>query len=245
MIFKGGIFKMIEKAFFKREMTPEQASKFKNGFGERLKTLRKKKNESQENISRELGLGNCTYGTYENERYLPDAVTLRDLAVYFGVSADYLLGLIDEPNHTDEELPMPVNFFHECKYDIERIRVDRKSEKTFKYLLHEKEFLDFLLYINTYLTYAVKFSREEKKRMYENPDFVRAVRVDVSETSVDTDSLPDKGIAIENIYLHLLHEKLNDLLRNIIREHEDDLKEVFKKNVKIYISEQKEKNRRY
>jgi len=33
---------------------------------ERLRKLRKEKGESQEYISKKLGLAHCTYGTYEN-----------------------------------------------------------------------------------------------------------------------------------------------------------------------------------
>lgn len=65
---------------------------------ERLRKLRKKKKESQEHISEVLGYKKGTYGTYENARYLPDAYTIRELAKYYNVSSDYLLGLSDTPN---------------------------------------------------------------------------------------------------------------------------------------------------
>lgn len=233
--------KMHEKPFFYRDMTEEQREKQKSGFAERLQQIRKRKKESQESVSKALGLGNCTYGTYENDKFLPDVYTLCKLAKHFDVSADYLLGLVDEPNHAEKELPMFQNFFEEYKYDMERVRADTNSEKIFKYLLQEKEFVDFLFYIHTYLVYSAKFSREEKKRLQENPMYDEAVCLDVSQTSVDTKALPGKGIAVEDVYMHLLHEKLNDLLRNIARENGAEFKATLKRKVENYIVEQKEK----
>jgi len=65
---------------------------------ERLRKLRKEKGESQEYISKKLGLAHCTYGTYENARYLPDAKTIKELSQHYNVTSDYLLGLSDTPN---------------------------------------------------------------------------------------------------------------------------------------------------
>ena len=66
-------------------------------FAKRLRELREEKKESQELISQRLHLAKATYGTYENSRYLPDAETISQLASYFNVSADYLLGRSDSP----------------------------------------------------------------------------------------------------------------------------------------------------
>ena len=66
-------------------------------FPSRLRELRKGKGKdvSQEALARKLGFSKSTIGLYETGDTLPDAKTLRDLAVYFDVSADYLLGLSD------------------------------------------------------------------------------------------------------------------------------------------------------
>lgn len=64
-------------------------------FPSRLRELRKEKGVSQDQLSKELGVSKSTIGLYETGDTLPDAKTLRDLAVYFDVSADWLLGLTD------------------------------------------------------------------------------------------------------------------------------------------------------
>lgn len=62
-------------------------------FPSQLRELRKEKGVSQETVARDLGVSKSTIGLYETGDTLPDAKTLRDLATYFDVSSDWLLGL--------------------------------------------------------------------------------------------------------------------------------------------------------
>ncbi len=65
-------------------------------FAERLKDLRQEKELSQRQLSKLLGLGHSAVTQWENEMRVPNAEAIVMLAKFFGVSADYLLGLIDE-----------------------------------------------------------------------------------------------------------------------------------------------------
>jgi len=62
-------------------------------FPTRLRELRKKKNISQATLAKELSLTKSTIGLYETGDNVPDIKTLAAMAQYFGVSADYMLGL--------------------------------------------------------------------------------------------------------------------------------------------------------
>lgn len=64
-------------------------------FGERLKDLRQERNLSALKLSRELGVDDTTIGRWEKGLMVPNIVHLYRIAVYFGVSADYLIGLED------------------------------------------------------------------------------------------------------------------------------------------------------
>ncbi len=64
-------------------------------FPTQLRKLRKEKGVSQDELSKILGVSKSTLGLWETGDTLPDARSLHDLAVYYGVSADYLLGLSD------------------------------------------------------------------------------------------------------------------------------------------------------
>ena len=64
----------------------------------RLKELRGSK--TQEKIAKELGLARATYSNYENGSREPDQQTLINMANYFNVSVDYLLGRNIDPLDT-------------------------------------------------------------------------------------------------------------------------------------------------
>jgi len=66
-------------------------------FSERLKTLRENHNMSQRKLSEVLGMGSTVVYFYESGKKIPSIEVLLKLSQYFNVSADYLLGLTDDP----------------------------------------------------------------------------------------------------------------------------------------------------
>ena len=69
----------------------QEANK-KAGFPSRLRELRKEKGVSQDTVSKELKISKSTLGLWETGDTLPDAKAVYDLAIYYGVSTDFLLG---------------------------------------------------------------------------------------------------------------------------------------------------------
>ena len=68
----------------------------KTKFGTRLRELREDRHISQDNLALELQLSNASISNWETGKQIPTAEAIFKLADYFDVSADYLLGLIDE-----------------------------------------------------------------------------------------------------------------------------------------------------
>ena len=64
---------------------------------ERMKNLRKANNLKQEEVATKLGISLRSYCRYEYGEREPAASLLIRLAKLYRVSADYLLGLSDEP----------------------------------------------------------------------------------------------------------------------------------------------------
>lgn len=62
-------------------------------FGDRLKELRKECNLTQEDIGNLCGVAKNTVSNWENNANQPSFEIVKKLAQYFGVTADYLLGL--------------------------------------------------------------------------------------------------------------------------------------------------------
>lgn len=62
----------------------------------RLKALRESAGLDKKEVAERLGYGLSNYGSYET-KILPSIERLVDLAQFFDVSTDYLLGLTDDP----------------------------------------------------------------------------------------------------------------------------------------------------
>ena len=65
-------------------------------FGERLKALRVEKNIGQNALAKELALSNASISYWETGKQMPTAEAIFKIALFFGVSADYLLGITDD-----------------------------------------------------------------------------------------------------------------------------------------------------
>ena len=64
-------------------------------FGERLKDLRVERGLASTTLAKELGVRDTTILRWEKGIMIPTIIYLYRIAVYFGVSADYLIGLED------------------------------------------------------------------------------------------------------------------------------------------------------
>lgn len=60
---------------------------------ERMKTLREERGLTMNELAEEIGMSLNSIYYYEHCKHLPNIITLIKYAMYFGVSADYLLGL--------------------------------------------------------------------------------------------------------------------------------------------------------
>ena len=65
-------------------------------FYERIRLLRKEKGLTQKEVADGLGIGYRAYQCYEYNQRSPDVHGLVNIANFFGVSLDYLMGLSEE-----------------------------------------------------------------------------------------------------------------------------------------------------
>lgn len=63
--------------------------------GERLKELREEMGLTQKELAKKLNLNSVTYLHYEKSQREPPLIILAQMAQFFDVSVDYLLGLAD------------------------------------------------------------------------------------------------------------------------------------------------------
>jgi len=68
----------------------------KIAFYERLKDLRLEKEMSQDQLAKATGLSQKGISQWESQKRIPNAIVVVTLALYFGVSADYILGITND-----------------------------------------------------------------------------------------------------------------------------------------------------
>lgn len=73
-------------------------------FGDRLKSLRKNSGYTQKELGEKLNVSGRVIGYYESNERFPDKDTLTDIADFFKVSVDYLLGRTDIKNSSSNKV---------------------------------------------------------------------------------------------------------------------------------------------
>lgn len=108
--------------------------------GQRIRSLRKEKKITQQDLANYLKLGKSTISQYENNINEPDTTTIQKIADFFNVSVDYLFGRTDEPlsvekvatdksNFIDEEGPLTEE---EKEYLKESLKLFRRMKAKWK-----------------------------------------------------------------------------------------------------------------
>jgi transcriptional regulator with XRE-family HTH domain len=95
-------------------------------FGKRLRILRKNRNLTQKDLADRFNVGESTIGMYERDEREPSFEFVKQLADFFNVTTDYLLGRTDDPNPPEskdnEELGTLARINHLIKeYGIEQM----------------------------------------------------------------------------------------------------------------------------
>ena len=81
-------------------------------FERKLQSLRLRRGISQSQLARHIGVSREAVSCYEKGKYKPSFRRIINLANFFGVSTDYLLG------EEEGEAPQPNLHIVKCKYDI-------------------------------------------------------------------------------------------------------------------------------
>lgn len=89
-------------------------------FGMRLQQLRMNRNLSQTDLAKKLNHSKSSICAYENNLRIPPLEVLTDIAVFFNVSLDYLVGIDKEEmvsveGLTDEQKQIIYSLIHEFK----------------------------------------------------------------------------------------------------------------------------------
>lgn len=101
-------------------------------YGKRIKELREKENVSQKQLGKELGISRSSINQFEQQYDIIPIKRLNQIANYFNVSIDYLLGLTNIKNYKDNK--------HEINREIssQRLKEFRKKNNLTQNSLAQK-----------------------------------------------------------------------------------------------------------
>ena len=163
-------------------------------FPSQLRELREKKGISQATLARDLGVSKSTIGLYETGDTLPDAKTLHDLAVYFGVSADYLIGLsnVQSSNPSFRKIceitglsEKACNNLMDIKHQIENDEchsLHRDANNVINFLLESEDLYDAIKLLSSMIQYMKDCKAADDKRfefLLENPEECKKMDIKV------------------------------------------------------------------
>lgn len=114
-------------------------------FGKKLKSLREKEGLTQEQFAKKFNLLKSSISMYENDVRLPNVELIKEFAVFFNVSIDYLLDNETSSNEKENELKekevlkkaLQKAGFMNGNEDL----TDEELDNAMRFLANNKEFL--------------------------------------------------------------------------------------------------------
>ncbi len=114
-----------------------------------LKTARKSKGMTQDDVALLLNVKRQTYSAYERGVSVPDAITLNKLASYFEVSTDYLLGETNDPSPKDRQSLTNTEAAMKLQKELAKLDIDiedgKELETILKFIDSNKDMLKILM----------------------------------------------------------------------------------------------------
>lgn len=182
-------------------------------FSNRLTSLRKEHNLTQEDLAKLINKKRSTISGYETEGKEPDLETICFFASYFGVSTDYLLGHSDERNHLETVFYNDkVNF--ECHF---------KSFPAELRPIVAKCFNNFYLLLD----HDMQLSRPERLRIYEELlHTLQSLRADIRKKIEASSSAVTDPVALSDL-MAMQSQLKNDISALLDKLMQADMEIIF------------------
>ena len=186
---------------------------------ERLKDLRVERSLTLEQLSAETGISKSALGKYEADDFKDiSPFSMVELAKFYGVSTDYLLGLTEQKNHPSTEL----NALHLGDDAIEALRTGKFNHRLLSELICHKDFQRFMLDAEIYV------DRIADMRINDMNAVLEAVRqMALMKNGGDANDLYLRTLEVAQIredeyFGSLIVDDLKVILRDIREQHRPD-----------------------
>jgi len=116
-----------------------------NVLGKRMRWIRDKQDLKQKKVAKSLNVSAYQLSRYESGHSKPDPELIAEIATYYNVTTDYLLGKTDRPDMTAEDEKSSLIEEMAKKYPDADIMFDNLAEMTVDQLREVDDFIKFKL----------------------------------------------------------------------------------------------------
>lgn len=116
-----------------------------NVLGKRMRWIRDKQDLKQKKVAKSLNVSAYQLSRYESGHSKPDPELIAEIATYYNVTTDFLLGKTDRPDMTEEDEKSSLIEEMAKKYPDADIMFDNLAEMTVEQLKEVDDFIKFKL----------------------------------------------------------------------------------------------------
>ena len=186
---------------------------------ERLKDLRVERGLTLEQLSAETGISKSALGKYEADDFKDiSPFSMVELAKFYGVSTDYLLGLTEQKNHPNTEL----DALHLGDDAIEVLRTGKFNHRLLSELICHKDFQRFMLDAEIYVDRIADMRVKDMNAVLEAVRQMALMKNGGEESDLHLRTLEVAQIREDEYFGSLIAGDLKDILRDIRSEHRPD-----------------------
>ena len=186
---------------------------------ERLKDLRVECGLTLEQLSAETDISKSALGKYEADDFKDiSPFSMVELAKFYGVSTDYLLGLTEQKNHPNTEL----DALHLGDDAIEVLRTSNFNHRLLSELICHKDFQRFMLDAEIYVDRIADMRVNDMNAVLEAVRQMALMKNGGEENDLHLRTLEVAQIREDEYFGSLIAGDLKDILRDIRSEHRPD-----------------------
>ena len=186
---------------------------------ERLKDLRVERGLTLEQLSAETGISKSALGKYEADDFKDiSPFSMVELAKFYSVSTDYLLGLTEQKNHPNTEL----DALHLGDDAIEVLRTGKFNHRLLSELICHKDFQRFMLDAEIYVDRIADMRVNDMNAVLEAVRQMALMKNGGEENDLHLRTLEVAQIREDEYFGSLIADDLKGILRDIRNEHRLD-----------------------
>ena len=186
---------------------------------ERLKDLRVERGLTLEQLSAETGISKSALGKYEADDFKDiSPFSMVELAKFYGVTTDYLLGLTEQKNHPNTEL----DALHLGDDAIEVLRTGKFNHRLLSELICHRDFQRFMLDAEIYVDRIADMRVNDMNAVLEAVRQMALMKNGGDANDLHLWTLQVAQIQEDEYFGNLIADDLKGILRDIRNEHRPD-----------------------